>query len=234
MWIRSCQYIGGAQNQLHVRADFSADGWMTVSVNGQVLDASTMNPTPAARDAAALASTMRSRGAVLESSQWSVWVPGSCGSGDLGSSKFTISNVRVSGSVVHGPRPRSCSGPSPAPSPFPPPPPSPQPPAASHYGQPPCLSDEIEMAVGGGHVCSKACGPLLKLCPEDMPAGTWSAVGRCILTDESGKGYCGLQCNPLGVGCPSGAKCTSNGGTCFWPSSASSERHEPNITSLFT
>lgn len=105
-----CQHVFGGSNQYHVRTDFSSDGWMVVTVNGEKIDAGALGPRPSGADAGAISSMMRSRGVVLESSQWVGWVPGSCGSGDLGSSVFHISNVRVAGSVVHGVAPSSCGG----------------------------------------------------------------------------------------------------------------------------
>merc|ERR1712137_697749 len=54
---------------------------------------------------------MKSRGAVLYSSQWTGWVPGSCGGdGNFGASTFSVSNLKIQGSVIHGPEPRRCSG----------------------------------------------------------------------------------------------------------------------------
>merc|ERR1712014_348870 len=55
--------------------------------------------------------TMNSRGAAIESSQWVGWVPGEgCpGGGDLGSSFFSISNLRILGKVHHGPEPTRCA-----------------------------------------------------------------------------------------------------------------------------
>ena len=39
------------------------------------------------------------------------WVPGSCGGdGNLGASTFSVSNLKIQGSVIHGPEPRRCSG----------------------------------------------------------------------------------------------------------------------------
>merc|ERR1712166_633407 len=66
-----------------------------------------------------------SNGAVVYSSQWTnSWVPppDDCGGGpgDLDGSSFSISNLRISGSVVQGPEPTKCSGPQPAPGPAPP------------------------------------------------------------------------------------------------------------------
>merc|ERR1712100_697985 len=71
---------------------------------------------------------MNSRGVVFSSSQWTGWVPGAGNvNGDLDNSVFSISNVRVSGSVVMGPEPPKCTGPSPSPSPSPTPSPTPTP-----------------------------------------------------------------------------------------------------------
>merc|ERR1712110_226263 len=74
-------------------------------------------------------SNYESNGAVIYSSQWTCsWVPADfCGGGpgDLDGSHFSVSNLRISGSVVQGPEPQKCSGPQPSPSPSPSPPPSP-------------------------------------------------------------------------------------------------------------
>jgi len=55
--------------------------------------------------------TMNNKGVIVISSQWTGWVPGDgcCGAGDLDSSEFTISNLRVLGKVLHGPEPTKCS-----------------------------------------------------------------------------------------------------------------------------
>lgn len=103
-----CQYEGGAANQFHVHVDFSDDGWMTVIVNGQSVDAGSLSPAPSGQDASAIVNIAQTRGFVLESSQWTGWVPGSCSTGEMSSSQFSISNVRVQGSVVKGPQPQGC------------------------------------------------------------------------------------------------------------------------------
>merc|ERR1712070_312933 len=69
----------------------------------------------------------------MGSSQWFGWAPAqdSCPKGskdELSSSMFTVSNVRIYGSVKQGPEPTKCSGPAPTPSP---PPPTPSPPVPS-------------------------------------------------------------------------------------------------------
>ena len=51
-----------------------------------------------------------SDGAMIHSSQWVGWVPGgNChGGGGLGSSTFSVENVRIFGKVVQGKHPRQC------------------------------------------------------------------------------------------------------------------------------
>jgi hypothetical protein len=51
---------------------------------------------------------MKSKGAVIYSSQWQGWVPGGCGEGDLGSSRYTVTNLKITGKVIAGPEPRRC------------------------------------------------------------------------------------------------------------------------------
>jgi len=112
---------------INVRASFSQDGWMDVTYNGQHVS---FTPQPSDQAKAYVVETMRSKGASLESSQWVGWVPGGSecpGGGDLGSSSFTVSNIRVSGTVVQGMHPSGCEGPSPSPTPSPTPSPSPSP-----------------------------------------------------------------------------------------------------------
>lgn len=66
---------------------------------------------------------MKSKGAVIYSSQWTGWVPGDCGGGDRDSSVYKMNNMKITAKVVSGPEPRRCH---PLP-PSPPPPPSPSP-----------------------------------------------------------------------------------------------------------
>merc|ERR1711937_82534 len=51
---------------------------------------------------------MKSKGAVIYSSQWQGWVPGDCGSGDLGSSTYAVKNLKITGKVIAGPELRRC------------------------------------------------------------------------------------------------------------------------------
>eukprot|EP00406_Dinophysis_acuminata_P082786 CAMPEP_0179252372 /NCGR_PEP_ID=MMETSP0797-20121207/22183_1 /TAXON_ID=47934 /ORGANISM="Dinophysis acuminata, Strain DAEP01" /LENGTH=478 /DNA_ID=CAMNT_0020960205 /DNA_START=31 /DNA_END=1467 /DNA_ORIENTATION=+ len=118
-------------------------------------------------------------------------------------------------------------GPTPGPSPAPPtPPPSP---SSSHYGQPPCLSDELAIRIEGasGEVCAPTCTE--SACPTDVPEGT-TAKPQCALEDRStGDKYCALLC--LFGGCPTGAKCQHPGGqmegVCMYP--ASREGQKPTV-----
>uniref|UniRef100_A0A6T8UVI0 Cellulase n=1 Tax=Noctiluca scintillans TaxID=2966 RepID=A0A6T8UVI0_NOCSC len=105
-----------------MKAEWSADGWMTVTMDGNVVDVS--NPVPSENAKEYMAQQMQSIGAQIQSSQWVGWVPGASncpGSGDLGSSKYSVRNLRISGTVLQGVEPTKCSSPSP-PSPTPTPP----------------------------------------------------------------------------------------------------------------
>lgn len=118
--------------KFHIKADFAQDGTLTVYMDGKANDH--YSPFPGSGSNAEVVKTMNSIGAIIESSQWFGWVPAqdSCprGSRDrLAGSRFTISNVRVTGKVVQGPKPTKCTGP--APTPTPPGPPSPPSPAPS-------------------------------------------------------------------------------------------------------
>merc|ERR1711920_1108901 len=87
--------------KFHVMAEFSPDGWMTPVINGYKNEK--YNPSPSGNCKANVVQNMNSKGAQIQSSQWTGWVPGGdqCpGGGDLGSSSFTISNVVVKGTVV--------------------------------------------------------------------------------------------------------------------------------------
>ena len=100
-----CHFTGNPGNNVHVKAEFASNGAVSVTVNGAQ---GQLQPGLTGQDLNVIANTMRSQGANIESSQWNGWVPGSCGGGDLGSSRFSISNLKVVGSVNHGPEPRKC------------------------------------------------------------------------------------------------------------------------------
>jgi hypothetical protein len=94
--------------RFHVKAAFAADGWMTVAMDGAAISVS---PTPDDAARGYVQQTMALAGAQVHSSQWTGWVPGgNCGgSGSLGDSAFSVSNVRVMGAVVQGPEPTRCA-----------------------------------------------------------------------------------------------------------------------------
>lgn len=93
--------MNGIGSHVHVHASWDANGdTLTVMVDGHQISGAG-NP----------GNEMKSRGAVLYSSQWTGWVPGSCGGdGNLGASTFSVSNLKIQGSVIKGPEPRRCSG----------------------------------------------------------------------------------------------------------------------------
>jgi C1A family cysteine protease len=114
------------------------------------------------------------------------------------------------------------------PTPTPPPtPPTPTPtptPGQTHYGAPPCADDEkgddFEDDTGAvvGKICAAPCDSGSD-CPTDTPGG--SAEPDCILQDDDGSLYCGLECGIFGGTCPDGSTCSSPiMGACFWPTTA--------------
>merc|ERR1712183_279041 len=104
---------------------------------------------------------MTSRGAVLYSSQWTGWVPGSCGGdGNLGASTFTVSNLKIEGKVIQGSEPRRCATAAPTPSVPTPMPPSPTPGPPAHD----CPGGSMAACLGlcpgdvsGYKACAKEC-----------------------------------------------------------------------------
>jgi len=109
----------------HFKASFSTDGWMEVTIDGQKV--AVTNPTPNQAEQNVVRDTMNKVGAQIQSSQWQGWVPsGNCpGNGGMSNSQFSIQNIRVSGTLLQGPAPRSCGGPTPPTPPSPPTPPTP-------------------------------------------------------------------------------------------------------------
>merc|ERR1712151_971482 len=99
--------------------------------------AGSLSPAPGGFDWGVIKSSYESKGAVIYSSEWEGWVPvEDCGThGNLGGSHFSISNLRIKGSIVQGPNPTRCA-PAPAP-PTPPSPPSPPPSPPSPPSPPP-------------------------------------------------------------------------------------------------
>jgi len=86
-----------------MKAEFSCDGWMVVSINGNRVWVT--NPTPSNNAKAYVAQQMKNLGAMFHSTQWVGWVPqgGTCGEhGNADGSTFSVSNVIVSGNLVQG------------------------------------------------------------------------------------------------------------------------------------
>lgn len=94
-----------------IKAMFGEDGTLAVTMNGTPIKG--YSPMPSAASNEVVVKTMRSIGAVIESSQWFGWAPagsqcpGGSGSGLYGS-QLKISNVKVRGKVVQGPVPTKC------------------------------------------------------------------------------------------------------------------------------
>jgi len=93
------QYASGKRT---MKAEFSSDGWMVTTINGQRLWVT--NPTPSNNAKAYIAQQMAALGAQFHSTQWVGWVPsGNCpGGGNVDGSTFSVSNVIVSGTIVQG------------------------------------------------------------------------------------------------------------------------------------
>lgn len=152
----------------HFRAEFSQDGWMTVYIDGRKVDVT--HPVPSAAAHKYVHDTMAQKGAQIQSSQWVGWVPGgNChGGGGLGSSTFSIKNLKVSGRVVQGNAPPTCSGPAPHPHPHPRPSPSPSSHCPGNQGQCNCAWAAGGARCGGddGSECFCRC------CCEHVPSHT--------------------------------------------------------------
>lgn len=147
-------------NHIHVRASWDQAGnTLDIDVNGHHW---TGNGMP---------DQLREHGAVLYSSQWTGWVPGQCGGdGNLAASTFSVSNLKIQGTVVQGPEPTKCvpapTPPTPAPT-VPTPTPAPSAPTPPAHGCP------------GGSI--DAC---MHLCPGD-DKGYKACVEECALRCES-------------------------------------------------
>jgi len=91
-----------------MKAEFSSDGWMRVTMDGQEIS---VQPTPSNNARQYVHDTMSAAGGQIHSSQWTGWVPGgNCqGGGDLDGSVFTVSNVTIMGAMVQGKEPPPCA-----------------------------------------------------------------------------------------------------------------------------
>jgi len=112
-WGCAASYTYGGVSSFHMKISHAADGTLTVVRNGVTISQSSMSPIPALTDLSPLVSDFTKKGAVVYSSLWSGWVPSPSGcssaSTDATGSHFTISNLKITGSVVQGPTPTLCS-----------------------------------------------------------------------------------------------------------------------------
>jgi hypothetical protein len=110
-WGCRASYHYNGKASFHMRIEHGPDGTWTTIRDGQVINAGSLSPAPGGFDWGVIKSAYESKGAVIYSSEWEGWVPvEDCGThGDLGASHFTISNLRIKGSIVQGPSPRVCS-----------------------------------------------------------------------------------------------------------------------------
>jgi len=107
-----CAYDGDlpAGGKFHMKSTWAADGMWLTYMNDLPLHPNNYESTITDNDKKIVKDTMNSRGAAIESSQWTGWVPGAgCpGGGDLATSFFSISKLKILGKVQHGPEPTLC------------------------------------------------------------------------------------------------------------------------------
>jgi len=110
-WGCRASYHYNGKSSFHMRIEHAADGTWTTTRDGQVISSGALSPTPGAADDSVIKSFFESKGAVIYSSLWIGWVPvDDCGSsGDLDSSHFSVSNMKINGAVVQGPTPTKCA-----------------------------------------------------------------------------------------------------------------------------
>eukprot|EP01063_Lacrimia_lanifica_P006495 TRINITY_DN13989_c0_g1_i1.p1 TRINITY_DN13989_c0_g1~~TRINITY_DN13989_c0_g1_i1.p1 ORF type:complete len:246 (+),score=63.81 TRINITY_DN13989_c0_g1_i1:48-785(+) len=91
-----------------IRASFNATAGMAVTYDGREVPITHRAPSRGAVEA--LRDAMATHGAQIQSSQWVGWVPpGDCGpAGALADSAFSVTNLKVYGSVVQGAPPPLC------------------------------------------------------------------------------------------------------------------------------
>ena len=103
-------YTYNGASSFHMKVTFGTDGSWTTCRDWDCISMLNLSPMPGGSDVATLVKYYSGVGAVIYSSQWQGWVPvASCGGGgDLQSSSFKISNLRIIGTVVQGPTPTAC------------------------------------------------------------------------------------------------------------------------------
>lgn len=110
-WGCRSSYHYNGKSSFHMRIEHAADGTWTTTRDGQVISWGSLSPSAGASDAGVIKSFMETKGAVIYSSLWTGWVPvEDCGkTGDLGSSHFSVKNLKINGAVVQGPTPTACA-----------------------------------------------------------------------------------------------------------------------------
>lgn len=99
------------RTKFRMRIEHSPDGKLVVIRDGQRITPNDIKPTPRSDDWCILAEAYRTKGALIYSSQWTGWVPtckGSSDNGVLEGSVYTVSNLKIFGSVLQGPEPMRC------------------------------------------------------------------------------------------------------------------------------
>ena len=184
-WGCKTEYSYNGVSSFHMKVTFGTDGTWTTYRDGKVISGSSLSPKMLASDIATLVKSYSTQGAVIYSSQWQGWVPmESCGtSGNLASSTFKISNLRITGTVLQGPTPTTCKT-TPA---------TPTPPAislqacqASCASKPGCTGSL--QSVGGKSTCVCTCPTATpQMCgvsttgkyPCVVPKGVCDKTGKC-------------------------------------------------------
>merc|ERR1712190_415536 len=160
-WGCRASYHYNGRSSFHMRIEYGTDGSWTTIRDGQTIGGGSLSPQPNGWDWSVIKSNYETKGALIYSSEWVGWVPvDDCGKGpgDLDGSHYKVSNLKISGSVVQGPTPRSCGGPSPGPSPTPSPNPAPSA-AWQACSTGPCCNPYSSVAqLCPGQIACKECG----------------------------------------------------------------------------
>jgi len=111
-WGCRATYMYNGKASFHMRIEYDEEGHWTTIRDGQVISPTELSPNAGASDWNTLANAYKTDGAIVYSSLWVGWVPQeSCGSGgSLAASKFSVTNLQITGTVVQGPAPAVCDG----------------------------------------------------------------------------------------------------------------------------
>jgi len=105
-------YTYNGASSFHMKIYYDKNGGWYTEHDGQLIRPTDLSPQPQSQDTQMVRQYYQQRGAVVYSSLWVGWVPGvggcSTNPGDLPSSTFTVKNLRINGTLVQGPTPRSC------------------------------------------------------------------------------------------------------------------------------